>query len=498
MRAYRLHDVTDLGQTQTLSEAARLALANAVVWDPSIDAASLIGRLAVRVDGGQIVRLGSRISNTKDFTFLPDNPGPWTTALVFDGVDRGKVLFLPLDGLRQWKLVRPEAMRPLYVLMPLPGKWNTLVSTESFAQHVENSYIASGNALDYAEKGDRVETPNALASARKERDTATAHLGILLSLGTFTAQDAAVAQKGILASLFEILKEVEAAAGGGNKELILQTRERLDQSAEQAANLFDRMAEMLVARGLIIYALSKRYVETKNALQPRLPAILRPSSQAVARQVADGVVTMNIQFKEAGIDPDEILASLGGSLGDLGQAKAIYQILKRAAGKTWGLTKRVAARVKMTPASIGRVLKHNGSVFWTGIVFGLSNVVFERIFHVLFSAPAPGREALIEQWKESYRLQQQAQKELAEEQKQVVEADFGSDSAFGQGINRIQGNDPAIDSKLLDAMERLKDSGVSLEPESAEGPGAGTVILVGAAAVGIGYLLYRKAKSKAV
>lgn len=494
----RVHTVTRLGQTPMSSQAARFALENAVLWDPGIPPANLVGMLAVRSDGGQIVRLGWRVANTAYYTLEAGREGPWMSALVFDGIDHGHVVFIPLGEIKNWKLIPADRTMKLYTLVDAPGKWETSMTTATFAQHVENAYGKAVAALDAAEKGDKIETANSLdgpnLGAKANRDAARIELQVLMTLGVYTVEEATLAEKGILTPLKNSIDEVDAAVKTGQIPVIAQTRQRVAASAELAGNGFDQLAESAFARGLALYALSKKYVTVQGALLPRLPDFLRPGTQAAIASVGSSVEDLKRRFAQLGIDADAILSSAGG-LSDLGQLMAILNFLGRAAGGAWKVGRKTAGALLTGKAgeqvTIGMMLAATGHTAMVGIIFHLSVTGFER-WIAGRGVPKTERDQ-IEEWKKYYKLQSQAQKELAEEQRKAVEDSLRTDQGLGNGSNKLN-PDPANEAKLFDLLERVKAAGVTLGPD--EGLGIGTLLLSGAAAVGIGYWLYQRSKAQ--
>ena len=503
MRRFRtsLNGFGSFGQVPALP-IANEALAVATNWPPDATAQSLVGRLAIRLDGTQIARLGWTFTDTQHFKFQPGE-GPWTSALVFEGPSKGNVIYIPNADRGAWKLINPAANDALYVAMTLPGTITSDITTLRFAENVEGAYAEADRALDAALKNDMEVARSAInaqnVGAMGRADMAIQMGRMLMGLGGYDLEESKLVQ-GISEQLVNDIKPVAQLINGKDeyrgKAAIENARAALETGSSAQGDRFDQMSEIVIVRGVAMYSILTSYASLQEALTNKVSATSKADvaqDAATARTQAQKILE---QLKVAGLDPKAVQQITMQGLSGLGQAgvvKAILKFLSQAPGKAWKGIKIVGkgtgnvysitskAITTFTSTTLGKVLAAIPGTYLAGWVFGIAS---EN--HQNWRSEASKIAAI----KEQYRIGQIAGEQYKAEQL-ALQGGIERDKALNQ-LNP----DPAVTSKVNDMAERAAKLGITIPGDQTIKPSTAFLIGAGALAVlgGAYYLKGRAAK----
>lgn len=484
----------NLGQIPSIP-IANEALAVATNWPPDATAESLVGRLSVRLDGTQIVRLGWTFTDTDHFKFQP-GAGPWTSALVFEGAAKGQVIYISNADRGSWKLINPKANDALYVAMSLPGTITSDITTLRFAENVEGAYAEADRALDAALKNDTAVMDSAMEAqnvgAKGRTDMAIQMGRMLMGLGGYDLEECKLVQ-GISQQLANDIQAVDVALKSKDKTALENARTSLEVGAMAQGDKFDQMSEIVIVRGVAMHSIFTSYAQLQEVLANKVSPELKAevvANGASARAQANKVLEL---LKEKGIDPAAV-QQLDG-LSDLGQIRAIISFLGRAVGKSWRGVKVVS---KATGKVISAVLMPNQTTTLGKILSGsqihtiVTGIVFAYAMD-LYSKIKP-MSVKVHEFKEQWRAQAVAQAEVAAETKANEVAVAGNVEMI-RALNGLN-PDPAVTAKANATAAQAVKYGIDVPGEQRFKPSTAFLVTASALAI-LGGAYYLKGRSLA-
>lgn len=476
--------------------------------------AASVGKLAVSLDGTQIIRIGLTFSNTPYFTFRSGTDDTWMTGLGFVGPNRGKVIFVPASEFRNWKIVLGENDTvKLYGLAGIPNKFESDVTVETFVQSFEQAFTRADEAITVALGGDWLGATEKLnetgKGTRALMDWAKIQLKILMSMGVFQDPEVSIFTNQVWNPIKLTTNAIEAAVVAKNAGQLKTLATQLENDTKVAGDAIDAFAEEALLRFMKLYFLSREFVAGQSAivsrLEPQQAKMVAAEKAALAGAVqAIGLANaqrLSIKEKLAaiGIDAEVVLAEAMQEAGVSGAGlDGVFSLLGKAAIKVFRNPRVVGrALARAIPVvgrtTLGTIIKHTVGTAWVGVVFGFAGVFFEHGWKSWWQ----GERGQIEAWKESLKLQAQAQKEFQEEvASRNKDFSAGASNALTIGKEAAKLHpDPALTSTIDNIIKGTQELSKEAKTVGLEKNGLGTALAVLASAVLIGagaYLLIQQ------